>query len=123
MLLTMKIIVKVADPAQLCVLQSERPGPRGNLLVSREKTLLAVHLSLVFVRLQPFPPLTTQLHEHAHQRTPQGTVDKSQFFEKRLLDSQCLCGFSNVNFVKKVICQQSHKAIFLTIRSLSTLNL
>ncbi|MBP1992356.1 hypothetical protein [Paenibacillus eucommiae] len=42
MLLTMKIIVIVADPAQRCVLQSQQLDPWGNLLESREKNLLAV---------------------------------------------------------------------------------
>ncbi|MBP1994476.1 hypothetical protein [Paenibacillus eucommiae] len=45
----MKNIVKAADPLSS---SSPAPLPATNLPQSREKTLLAVYLSLMFVRLQ-----------------------------------------------------------------------
>ncbi|MBP1995743.1 hypothetical protein [Paenibacillus eucommiae] len=55
-LLTMKIIVKVTDPLGCARWRGRRSvqrlGPRGNPLQSREKPLLAVRLSLVFVLIR-----------------------------------------------------------------------
>ncbi|MBP1993674.1 hypothetical protein [Paenibacillus eucommiae] len=50
-LLAMKNIVKVADPFSAERASSPAPCPLGILLQPREKPLLAVRLSLVFVRL------------------------------------------------------------------------